>query len=91
MAHITTSRRAGSSVKRYGICVDYCKFGTLACGELISAFCCTLSVQPPPPGQKRKKEDWENVWYYGMYGGMALAAVLLYYQPDTRYVSEVIV
>lgn len=48
-------------------------------------------MQPPPPGQKRKKEDWENVWYYGMYGGMALAAVLLYYKPDTRYVSEIIV
>ena len=41
-------------------------------------------LQPPPAGQKRKKEEWENLWYYGMYGSMALATVLLYYKPDTR-------
>lgn len=40
--------------------------------------------QPLPPGQKRVKEDWENIWYIGMFGTMALAAVLLYYKPDTR-------
>lgn len=34
-------------------------------------------------GQKRVKEDWENIYYWGMGGGMALAAVLLYYKPDT--------
>ncbi|KAF8140193.1 ESSS subunit of NADH:ubiquinone oxidoreductase-domain-containing protein [Boletus edulis] len=34
-------------------------------------------------GQKRVKEDWENIWYFGMFGSMALAAVLLYYKPDT--------
>ncbi|CDO76643.1 hypothetical protein BN946_scf184868.g57 [Trametes cinnabarina] len=39
--------------------------------------------KPLPPGQKRKKEAWENVWYVGMYGSMLLAAVLLYYKPDT--------
>ncbi|KAI0313735.1 Ndufb11, NADH dehydrogenase 1 beta subcomplex subunit [Amylostereum chailletii] len=39
--------------------------------------------KPLPPGQKRVKEDWENVWYYGMFGGMGMAAVLLYYKPDT--------
>ncbi|GJE87584.1 ESSS subunit of NADH:ubiquinone oxidoreductase [Phanerochaete sordida] len=39
--------------------------------------------KPLPPGQKRKKEDWENMWYAGMYGTFALAAVLLYYKPDT--------
>ncbi|KAG6878380.1 hypothetical protein C0993_007562 [Termitomyces sp. T159_Od127] len=38
---------------------------------------------PPPPGQKRVKEDWENIWYIGMYGSMAFAAVMLYYKPDT--------
>ncbi|KAI8980650.1 ESSS subunit of NADH:ubiquinone oxidoreductase-domain-containing protein [Trametes punicea] len=39
--------------------------------------------KPLPPAQKRKKEAWENVWYVGMYGSMLLAAVLLYYKPDT--------
>lgn len=43
-------------------------------------------LQPPPPGQKRKKQGWENLWYVGMYGGMVLAGVLLYYKPDTTYV-----
>lgn len=45
-----------------------------------------LSFKPPPPGQKRVKEAWENVWYFGMFGGMGLAAVLHYYKPDTRCV-----
>ena len=44
------------------------------------------TFQPLPPGQKRVKEDWENIWYFGMFGSMALAAVLLYYKPDTRCV-----
>ncbi|KAI0051781.1 hypothetical protein FA95DRAFT_1484783 [Auriscalpium vulgare] len=39
--------------------------------------------KPLPPGQKRVKEDWENIWYIGMFGGMGLATVLLYYKPDT--------
>jgi len=39
--------------------------------------------KPPPPGQKRIKEDWENIWYVGMFGSIGLAAVLLYYKPDT--------
>lgn len=39
--------------------------------------------KPPPPGQKRVKEDWENIWYVGMFGSMLAAAVLLYYKPDT--------
>ena len=30
------------------------------------------------------KEDWENIWYIGMFGTMAFAAVMLYYKPDTR-------
>jgi len=42
--------------------------------------------QPPAPGQKRVKEDWENIWYIGMFGSMGLAALLLYYKPDTRCV-----
>ena len=47
-------------------------------------FVCTCQPKPLPAGQKRKKESWENVWYVGMYGTMGLAAVLLYYKPDTR-------
>ncbi|KAI0673500.1 ESSS subunit of NADH:ubiquinone oxidoreductase-domain-containing protein [Trametes maxima] len=39
--------------------------------------------KPLPPGQKRKREAWENIWYIGMYGTMGVAAVLLYYKPDT--------
>lgn len=38
--------------------------------------------KPPPAGEKRKREEWETIWYVGMYGSMALAAVLLYYKPD---------
>ncbi|KAF9069109.1 ESSS subunit of NADH:ubiquinone oxidoreductase-domain-containing protein [Rhodocollybia butyracea] len=38
--------------------------------------------KPPAPGQKREKEDWENIWYFGMFGSMAFAAVMLYYKPD---------
>jgi len=43
--------------------------------------------KPPPPGQKRVKEDWENIWYIGMFGTMAFAAVMLYYKPDTSIQS----
>ncbi|CAE6423635.1 hypothetical protein BN14_01385 [Rhizoctonia solani AG-1 IB] len=39
--------------------------------------------KPPPPGQRRKKEDWEFLWYAGMFGGMVFGGVLLYYKPDT--------
>jgi len=43
--------------------------------------------KPPPPGQKRVKEDWENIWYIGMFGTMGFAAVMLYYKPDTSIQS----
>jgi len=39
--------------------------------------------KPLAPGEKRVKEGWENIWYIGMFGGMGLASVLLYYKPDT--------
>ncbi|TFY83595.1 hypothetical protein EWM64_g425 [Hericium alpestre] len=42
-----------------------------------------FSEKPLPPGQKRVKEDWENIWYLGMFGTMGLATLLLYYKPDT--------
>jgi len=38
---------------------------------------------PPPPGQSRKWEDWEGLWY----GGMVVAGVFLagglYFKPDS--------
>ncbi|UZJ51504.1 hypothetical protein CBS101457_000824 [Exobasidium rhododendri] len=37
----------------------------------------------PEGGVKRGKEDWENLWYFGMFGGMALGTVLILYKPDT--------
>jgi len=42
-----------------------------------------FAEKPPAPGQKRVKEDWENIWYFGMFGSIGLATVLLYYKPDT--------
>ncbi|QRV76308.1 hypothetical protein RhiJN_04323 [Ceratobasidium sp. AG-Ba] len=39
--------------------------------------------KPPPAGQRRKREDWEFLWYTGMFGGMLFGGVLLYYKPDT--------
>ncbi|KAI0348470.1 hypothetical protein BDW22DRAFT_1320133 [Trametopsis cervina] len=42
-----------------------------------------FAEKPSPTGEKRKKPDWERPWFWGMYGGMGLAAVLLYYKPDT--------
>jgi len=39
--------------------------------------------KPPTPGQKRRREDWELIWYIGMFGGMGLAAAGLYFKPDT--------
>lgn len=47
----------------------------------------SMHLKPPPPGQKRQKEEWENYWYIGMFGGMLFAAVGMYYKPDTRYAS----
>ncbi|CAD6980099.1 unnamed protein product [Tilletia controversa] len=41
--------------------------------------------KPAPKGQKRQKEDWEDIWMYGMFGGMAFALVVLMYRPDTTY------
>lgn len=43
-----------------------------------------MRLQPQKPGQKRQKEDWENIWYYGFFGVMALTAVGQYFRPDTR-------
>lgn len=43
-----------------------------------------LVWQAPEPGKKRAKEDWEDIWTYGFFGGLALGAVLIFYKPDTR-------
>ncbi|KAF5390172.1 hypothetical protein D9757_002865 [Collybiopsis confluens] len=43
--------------------------------------------KPLPPGQKRVKESWENIWYFGMFGSMAFAMVMLYYKPDNSVES----
>jgi len=29
------------------------------------------------------REDWEIIWYLGMFGSMGFAGVLHYYKPDT--------
>ncbi|KAJ1651757.1 hypothetical protein IWQ61_007758 [Dispira simplex] len=39
--------------------------------------------KPLKPGQKRKWEPWEPIWYFGYWGGMFLFGVALYYKPDT--------
>lgn len=35
------------------------------------------------PGEKAKKEGWENIFYWGFFGSMAMAAVGWAYKPDT--------
>ena len=59
------------------------------CSTLFPGVCSTLfpgvrSLQPLLPGEKRKKEAWENIYVFGMVGNLILAFVLLYYQPDTE-------
>jgi hypothetical protein len=50
-----------------------------SCKFFIILFC-----QPLPPGQKRVKEDWENIWIYGMGGSFLLGTIIAIYKPDTR-------
>ncbi|CCF53872.1 hypothetical protein NDA11_007143 [Ustilago hordei] len=40
-----------------------------------------------PKGGKRQKEDWENMYYIGLFGGMAFAGIVLMYKPDTSIQS----
>lgn len=30
------------------------------------------------------KEDWENIWIYGMGGSLLLGTIIAIYKPDTR-------
>ncbi|CAD6590857.1 MAG: hypothetical protein TREMPRED_005904 [Tremellales sp. Tagirdzhanova-0007] len=39
--------------------------------------------KPLPKGQKRKWEDWELIYYVGMFGTLACATVVYIYKPDT--------
>ncbi|RUS18375.1 hypothetical protein BC937DRAFT_88835 [Endogone sp. FLAS-F59071] len=43
--------------------------------------------KPLAPGEKRVKEGWEDIYYWGMGGGMLFAAIALYYKPDTSVVT----
>ena len=40
-----------------------------------------------PPGEKYKKEGWENIWVYGYWGSCLLAVVAYIYKPDTSWVA----
>lgn len=54
---------------------------------LTPSFHCGVSSIQVAKGQKRQKEDWENMYYFGLFGGMAFAGLVLMYKPDTRYVA----
>ena len=38
------------------------------------------------PGEKRVKEGWENVFYFGYVGSFVVACIAYAFKPDTRYV-----
>ncbi|KAF2750342.1 hypothetical protein M011DRAFT_474794 [Sporormia fimetaria CBS 119925] len=49
-----------------------------------------LEYDPPtgelfgtPAGQKRKREDWELIFYIGFFGSFAFAAIAYQFKPDT--------
>ena len=42
-------------------------------------------MQPLLPGEKRQKEDWENVWVYSMAINLLLIIAICTLKPDTRY------
>ena len=44
--------------------------------------------QPPAPGTKRTKDDWENIYYWGMGSSLVLAIVLGFYGPRTSWVHR---
>ena len=63
-------------------------FGEKVCVQIIYipavSFPHMIFTQPLPPGQQRRKEPWERIWFWGMYGSIGVATILLYYKPDTR-------
>jgi hypothetical protein len=74
----TMSLAVGSSVRRYALQL-------MESRHRFNVYLLSF-LKPPPPGQKRVREDWEMPWYLGMFGGMGVFGVLYYYKPDTRYV-----
>ena len=38
------------------------------------------------PGEKYKPEGWENLFFYGFCGSLAVFAVVYAFKPDTSYV-----
>ncbi|KAI9850224.1 MAG: hypothetical protein M1838_005994 [Thelocarpon superellum] len=36
-----------------------------------------------PPGEKYKKEGWEDIWFYGFFGSLGLGVVAYIFKPDT--------
>ena len=44
-----------------------------------------MFLQPLLPGEKRQKEEWENLWVYGMGLNFILFLVVCIWKPDTRY------
>lgn len=43
--------------------------------------------EEPTPGKKKEREDWELIWYFGMFGSLGLATIAYAFKPDTRYVG----
>jgi len=84
---ITVRRYASNEAPQYNEPSGWL-FGEKVCQYVLvlDVSCYLSSIKPPPPGQKRVREEWELIWYFGMFGTMALAGVLHYYKPDTRCV-----
>jgi len=38
------------------------------------------------PGEKYQKEGWEDIFFYGFYGSLAVFTVAYAFKPDTRLV-----
>lgn len=36
-----------------------------------------------PPGEKYKKEGWEDLWMYGFWGSLLFGVIVYAYKPDT--------
>lgn len=37
---------------------------------------------------KRRREDWELIWIYGMGGSLLFGSVIMYFKPDNRFVRS---
>lgn len=90
------SRHLASSVPRLHHCVSLLRVHN---PPLLRPFTCATTQRsgdvhshydPPsgwlwgiPPGEKREKEGWENVWIYGFFGGLLMGVVAYAYKPDT--------